>query len=52
MAQLGATAVRYLLEAFDGRPTSGVIRQPGRLVIRDSTGVPSPRRRDPGGEDL
>jgi LacI family transcriptional regulator len=39
LGQLGATAVRYLLEAFEGRPTSGVIRQPGRLVIRDSTGV-------------
>jgi LacI family transcriptional regulator len=39
LAQLGATAVRYLLEAFDGRPTSGVIHQPGRLVIRQSTGA-------------
>ena len=43
LGQLGATAVRYLLEAFEGRPTSGVIRQPGRLVIRDSTGVPGTR---------
>jgi LacI family transcriptional regulator len=39
LAQLGATAVRLLLEAFEGRPTSGVVHQPGRLVIRQSTGV-------------
>ena len=45
LAQLGATAVRYLLEAFDGRPTSGVVHQPGRLVIRQSTGVAHIRTR-------
>jgi LacI family transcriptional regulator len=45
LAQLGATAVRYLLEAFEGRPSSGVIHQPGRLVIRESTGVARSRTR-------
>jgi LacI family transcriptional regulator, galactose operon repressor len=39
LAQLGATAVRYLFEAFEGRRSSGVIRRPGRLVIRESTGA-------------
>jgi LacI family transcriptional regulator len=45
LAQLGATAARYLLEAFEGRPTSGVVHQPGRLVIRESTGVARSRTR-------
>ena len=41
LQQLGATAVQHLFTALDGQRTSGVIRRPGRLVIRDSTG---PRR--------
>ena len=43
LEQLGATAVEYLFAAIDGRPASGVIRQPCRLVVRDSTG-PVPYR--------
>jgi LacI family transcriptional regulator len=39
LEQLGAAAVRHLFAAMDGNPTSGPLRQPGRLVIRDSTGV-------------
>lgn len=35
---LGANAVRLLFEALDGKPSSGVIRQPCRLVVRESTG--------------
>ena len=38
LEQLGATAVEYLFAALDGRAASGVIRQPCRLVVRDSTG--------------
>jgi LacI family transcriptional regulator len=43
LEQLGATAVRALIAALDGERSSGVIRQPGRLVVRESTG-PLPRR--------
>lgn len=43
LEQLGATAVRHLFSALDGQQGSGVIRQPGRLVVRDSTG-PVPHR--------
>ncbi|MFJ2033517.1 LacI family DNA-binding transcriptional regulator [Streptosporangium sp. NPDC087985] len=39
LEQLGAIAVEHLSAALDGHRTSGVIRQPGRLVIRESTGV-------------
>jgi LacI family transcriptional regulator len=39
LEQLGATAVRHLFAALDGDRVSGVIRQPGRLVVRESTGV-------------
>ena len=39
LEQLGATAVRHLFAALDGDQHSGVIRQPGRLVVRESTGV-------------
>jgi LacI family transcriptional regulator len=46
LEQLGATAVEHLLAAIDGHPSSGVIRLPGRLVVRESTG-PAPARRDP-----
>jgi LacI family transcriptional regulator len=42
LEQLGATAVKHLLAALDGSPTAGVIRQPVRLVLRESTG-PVPR---------
>jgi LacI family transcriptional regulator, galactose operon repressor len=38
LQQLGATAVAHLVDALDGRGTSGVIRLPGRLVVRESTG--------------
>ncbi|MEH1125887.1 LacI family DNA-binding transcriptional regulator [Micromonospora sp. CPCC 206061] len=38
LQQLGETAVKHLFAALDGQPTSGVIRQPCRLVVRDSTG--------------
>ncbi|MFC5002071.1 LacI family DNA-binding transcriptional regulator [Dactylosporangium cerinum] len=44
LEQLGATAVRHLFAALDGDQHSGVVRQPGRLVVRESTGVaPSSR---------
>ncbi|MDG6106753.1 LacI family DNA-binding transcriptional regulator [Dactylosporangium aurantiacum] len=39
LEQLGATAVRHLFAALDGEAHSGVVRQPGRLVVRESTGV-------------
>jgi LacI family transcriptional regulator len=39
LEQLGATAVMHLFAALDGTPASGVIRQPGRLVVRESTGL-------------
>ncbi|MEU7824182.1 LacI family DNA-binding transcriptional regulator [Catellatospora sp. NPDC049133] len=38
LEQLGATAVMHLFAALDGAPSSGVIRQPCRLVVRESTG--------------
>jgi LacI family transcriptional regulator len=38
LQQLGATAVNHLFAALDGASRSGVIRQPGRLVVRESTG--------------
>jgi LacI family transcriptional regulator len=53
LEQLGATAVEYLFAAIDGRAASGVIRQPCRLVVRDSSGpykggvAPAPSA-DPG----
>ena len=37
LEQLGATAVRHLLAALDGRPARGVLRQPCRLIVREST---------------
>ncbi|WP_428965224.1 LacI family DNA-binding transcriptional regulator [Micromonospora fluostatini] len=40
LEQLGATAVTHLFAALDGRSAPGVIRQPCRLVIRESTGPP------------
>ena len=43
LSQLGATAVEHLIAALDGRPSNGVIRLPGRLVVRESTG-PAPAR--------
>ena len=47
LEQLGATAVQHLFAALDGDRHSGVVRQPGRLVVRESTGV-APARRLPG----
>jgi LacI family transcriptional regulator len=41
LQQIGAAAVRHLFAAIDGERASGVIRQPARLVVRESTG---PRR--------
>ncbi|WP_460398490.1 LacI family DNA-binding transcriptional regulator [Actinophytocola sediminis] len=38
LERLGTTAVEYLFSALDGRRHSGVIRQPCRLVVRESTG--------------
>lgn len=38
LEQLGATAVEHLLAALDGRKAAGTLRQPGRLVVRESTG--------------
>jgi LacI family transcriptional regulator len=43
LEQLGATAVEHLIAALDGRRVSGVIRLPGRLVVRESSG-PAPAR--------
>jgi LacI family transcriptional regulator len=43
LQQLGAAAVNHLLGALDGQRPSGVTKQPGRLVVRDSTG-PLPQR--------
>jgi LacI family transcriptional regulator len=40
LEQLATTAVEHLFNALDGQPRSGVIRQPCRLVVREST---SPR---------
>jgi LacI family transcriptional regulator len=37
LQQLGATAVKHLFAALNGTPRSGVIRQPCRLVVREST---------------
>ena len=37
LEQLGATAVKHLIAAIDGHRLTGVIRQPGRLVVREST---------------
>jgi LacI family transcriptional regulator len=42
LQQLGAVAVAHLFAALDGRPSSGTIHCPGRLVVRESTG-PVPR---------
>jgi LacI family transcriptional regulator len=41
LQELGATAAAHLLDAMDGREASGVVRLPGRLVVRESTG-PAP----------
>ncbi len=37
LQQLGANAVTHLFAALAGRPASGVVRQPCRLVLREST---------------
>ncbi|MFS8097579.1 hypothetical protein LFM09_10610 [Lentzea alba] len=34
---LGTTAVTHLFAALSGTPASGVVRQPCRLVVREST---------------
>lgn len=39
---LGATAVRHLFKAIDGDKSTGVIRCPARLVVRESTGPAAP----------
>jgi LacI family transcriptional regulator len=43
LEQLGAVAVRHLFAALDGRAARGVVRHPGRLIVRESTGVARPR---------
>lgn len=42
LEQLGAIAVGHLIAAIDGHRQTGVIRQPGRLVVREST-LPGPQ---------
>ncbi|MFD4638254.1 LacI family DNA-binding transcriptional regulator [Lentzea sp. NPDC058436] len=37
LQQLGATAVTHLFAALEGSPAAGVVRQPCRLVVREST---------------
>ncbi|SDJ42669.1 transcriptional regulator, LacI family [Lentzea albidocapillata subsp. violacea] len=41
LEQLGTTAATHLFAALDGQTRSGVIRQPCRLVVRESTAPPS-----------
>ncbi|MFK3979170.1 LacI family DNA-binding transcriptional regulator [Micromonospora sp. NPDC050397] len=43
LQQLGATAVAHLFAALGGERPTGVLRQPCRLVIRESTGPVPPR---------
>jgi LacI family transcriptional regulator len=43
LEQLGTTAATHLFAALDGQTRSGVIRQPCRLVVREST-APLPSR--------
>ncbi|BCB75814.1 LacI family DNA-binding transcriptional regulator [Phytohabitans flavus] len=38
LQQIGEIAVKHLFAALDGQPSSGVVRQPSRLIVRDSTG--------------
>ncbi|MFC4591452.1 LacI family DNA-binding transcriptional regulator [Sphaerisporangium corydalis] len=38
LEQLGAIAAEHLIAALDGDRRTGVIRHPGRLVLRESTG--------------
>jgi len=45
LEQLGAAAVKHLFAALDGDRASGTIRQPCKLVVRESTGVAPNRRR-------
>jgi LacI family transcriptional regulator len=42
LQNIGAAAVSHLFAALDGNPSSGVIRYPGRLVVRESTGPRAP----------
>ncbi|KUL29160.1 LacI family DNA-binding transcriptional regulator [Actinoplanes awajinensis] len=49
LEELGATAVRHLFAAIEGHPSRGVLREPCRLVVRDSTVPgPEPAGRRPG----
>jgi LacI family transcriptional regulator len=43
LEQLGADAVRHLFAALDEHPSRGVLRRPGRLVVRESTVATSSR---------
>lgn len=47
LEQLGTTAVTHLFAALDGQPRSGVIRQPCRLVVRESTAPLPAQARNP-----
>ena len=40
LQDIGAAAVSHLFAALDGKPTPGVVRHPGRLVIRESSAPP------------
>lgn len=42
LEQLGTTAAQHLFALLDGDRHAGVVRQPGRLVVREST-APAPR---------
>ncbi|GIF18425.1 LacI family transcriptional regulator [Actinoplanes tereljensis] len=42
LEQLGTTAAQHLFALLDGNQHAGVIRQPGRLVVRESTAVANP----------
>jgi LacI family transcriptional regulator len=44
LEQLGAAAVRHLFAALEGNAASGVVRQPCRLVVRESTGLAAYQR--------
>lgn len=37
LERLGATAARHLIAALEGERRTGVVRHPGRLIVRDST---------------
>src|SRR4029079_7129561 len=44
LQEIGAAAARYLVNALSGEVVHGVIRHPTRLVVRESTGLPTTSR--------